>query len=186
MPEERVNRLEPKNLALEDHPAVARDGFADRVQVKLVPELLLHGSDRLCADAAGDDQVEIAEFGVDIQSEAVRGDAAGDMNSDGRKLGFGGCRGWLGRASRWTSLRAGFRPRPSRRVAGFGIGPDAGEAGDAPGGDGKVGAGAHQDFFKAADKFNHAQGFAPAGGRGESAEIEDGIADDLSGTVESD
>jgi hypothetical protein len=82
-----------------------------------------------------------------------------------------------------------------------GIGPDAGETWDTLGGDSEVGAGADQDLFKAADEFNDSESFAgrirtslrliPADGGvrrsiSVAAQIEDGIANDLAGTVESD
>src|SRR5580698_309824 len=83
---------------------------------------------------------------------------------------------------------------------GFRIGPDAGQAGDAFGFDGEVGAGADQDFFEEADEIYCAQRFskreigtslrlvpADEGVRRSpciTAEIEYGIADQLAGTVE--
>jgi hypothetical protein len=99
------------------------------------------------------------------------------------------------------------------------VGPDAGETGDAFGGDGEVGAGADENFFEAADESDDAEGFegrvcdspgrtnasAPTRKRlaradastslragfcvrsyTKAAEIEDGVADDLAGAVESD
>ena len=52
-------------------------------------ELLLHRSHRLRGDAAGDDQVEVAEVGVYVEGEAVGGDEAGDVDADGGEFGFG-------------------------------------------------------------------------------------------------
>ena len=52
---------------------------------------------------------------------------------------------------------ASKRAVPRDDIAGFAaFSPDAGQAGDALGGDGEVGAGADQDFFEAADEFDHA------------------------------
>ncbi len=62
--------------------------------------------------------------------------------------------------------------------------PHPGEACDTYGRDGKIRASADQDFFQPADEFDGAQGFAFAVGRGKSAQVEDGIADDLAGAVE--
>src|ERR1700737_54138 len=62
--------------------------------------------------------------------------------------------------------------------------PNPGEACDTNGRDGKIRASADQDFFQPADEFDCAQGFALAVGRGKSAQVEDGIADDLAGAVE--
>src|ERR1700756_3403466 len=86
--------------------------------------------------------------------------------------------------------RTGEGARPHMIRGGFRVSPDAGETGYAFRGDGKVGAGADQDFFQAADELDRAYVFA-LGGRGVrrsrsvAAQVEDGIADDLSWSVES-
>jgi hypothetical protein len=49
----------------------------------------------------------------------------------------------------------------------------------------EVHAGADQDFFEAADEFDHAQGFAFALRGGMGAQVENWIANDLAGAVES-
>ena len=69
-----------------------------------------------------------------------------------------------------------------------GIGPDASQAWDTLGGDREVGAGADQDFFQAADEFDRRLEFCVCrlGSLTKSAQVKDGIADDLSGTVKSD
>ena len=61
-----------------------------------------------------------------------------------------------------------------------GEGPDSGHAGDALGFDGVLGADAHQDLFEAADVVYNAEP------RLERAQIEDGIRDELAGTVKGD
>ena len=83
---------------------------------------------------------------------------------------------------------AGIRERIVLRLGMTGSGdcPDAGEAADAGGGNAEVGAGADQDFFQAAHVLDRAQGLALAVGRGDAAQIENGIADELAGTVERD
>ena len=86
---EGVESFYPEHLAGEDHAEVAGDGFGDGVQVKLLAEFLLHRGYRLGGDAAGDDQVEIAEIGIHVEGEAVRSDEAGDVDADGGELGFG-------------------------------------------------------------------------------------------------
>ena len=40
-------------------------------------------------DAAGDDQVEVAEVGVHVEGEAMGSDEAGDVDADGGEFGFG-------------------------------------------------------------------------------------------------
>jgi len=175
--EEGVEGIDPEDLGLEDCAEVAGDGFGDGVEIERAAEFPLHRGDGVRSDAAGDDEVEVAEVGVDVEGETVGGDEAGDVNADGGKLGIGFC-------------------------------PDAGEAVEAFGGDGEVGRGANEDFFEAADEVDDADVLADRrasldrtaeGGRPymviakhrlfdarESAEVEDGIADDLAGAVESD
>jgi hypothetical protein len=71
------------------------------------------------------------------------------------------------------------------------VSPHSGQASDAFRGDGEVGAGAHEDFFQAADECDRAEGLVQ-GGRSvrrftsKSPQIEDGISDDLAGPVEGD
>ena len=84
-----VERIHPKNLALEYKTEVAGDGFRDGFEIEFATEFTLHRGDRLCRNAAGDDQVEVTEVGVDVEREAVRGNEAGDVDADGGKLGFG-------------------------------------------------------------------------------------------------
>src|SRR4029077_20253712 len=82
-PEERVKGFDPKHLARKYRSEVPRDRFGDGVQVERRAEFLLHRGDRLGRDAAGDDQVEVAEVGVYVYREAVRGDEARDVDADG-------------------------------------------------------------------------------------------------------
>ena len=73
---------------------------------------------RLVGDAAGIDELEVAQVGGDIKGEAVGSDAARDMNADGADLALA----LAGRADLW------MRSADSCKTA-----PDAGEAGDAAG-----------------------------------------------------
>ena len=50
----------------------------------------------------------------------------------------------------------------------------------------KIRAGADEDFFQATHVFDCTQRFALAVRSGESAQVEDGVADELPGAVESD
>src|ERR1700685_1857714 len=74
VPKQSVESIDPEHLAGEHCADVARDGFSHRVQVEWLAECLLHRSDWLGRDAAGDDQVEEAEVGVDVEGETVRSD----------------------------------------------------------------------------------------------------------------
>src|SRR6267142_4342773 len=76
-------------------------------------------------DAAGNDQVEVAEVGGDVEGEAVGGDPAADVDADGGELFF--------------------------RDIARGLDPDAGFAGNAVGGDTEFGGGADHGFFERAD-----------------------------------
>ena len=107
-------------------------------------------------DAAGDDPVEVAEVCGDVEGEAVRGDAAGDVDADGREF-------FLGDAAARD-------------------GPDAGATFDALRGDAEVVGGADEDVFKEADVVDRAEMGAALAGE-VAAEVEDGIADELAGAV---
>ncbi len=116
----------------------------------------------MIADAAGNNETEGAEVRAEVEGEAVAGDAAGDVDANGGKF-----------------------------LGGFGCGPDAGEAGQAAGGDAAGGGGADEDFLESAHVIHRAE-FEAAGARrqksraGAGAEIENGIADELAGTMEGD
>ena len=112
--------------------------------------------DRAVRDAAGDDEREVAEVGADVEREAVRGDELRDVNADGGDFLFG-------------DVAAGERP-------------DAGALADALRGDSEIFAGEDQRFFDEADEVDWAEVRAFFPGK-VSAEIEDGITDELAGAV---
>ena len=103
----------------------------------------------------------------------MRGHAARDVDADGGDLGFVYCH------RRQVSLD---RPHPGH-VWGC---PNSGEAADPLGRNGEIGTSTNQNFFQPAHIFDRAQSFALAVRRGETAQIENGIADKLSGAVKSD
>lgn len=111
-------------------------------------------------DAAGDDPVEVAQISGDVECEAVRGDGLRDVDADGGDLFFlhGGV--WRG---------SGHRPY-------------AGALADALREDAEVVAGANDGFFHEADEVDGAEVRALFAGE-IAAQIEDGVADELSGTV---
>src|SRR5579859_6541803 len=146
-----VEGFGPKDLTLEHDSEVTRDGFGNKVQVQWLAELLLHRSHGLGGDAAGNDQVEEGEVGVHVECKTVRGDEAGDVDADGGEFSF---KCVLGRPRfAWPDSRGGCR---HKSIRGFGVGPDSGQTNDSLGGDREVGAGADQDFFQAAHKFDYA------------------------------
>jgi hypothetical protein len=83
------------------------------------------GSGFAVGDAAGNDEVEVAKVGGDVEGEAVGGDPAADMDADGGEFLF--------------------------RDIAWGLDPDAGLAGDAIGRDAEIGGGADHGFFEGAD-----------------------------------
>ena len=107
-------------------------------------------------DAAGDDVVEVAEIGGDVEGEAVGGDGLGDVDADGGDFLFAD--------------------------GAAGEGPDAGEFADALGGDAEIFAGEDEGFFHEADEVDGAEVRAAFAGE-VAAEVEDGVADELAGAV---
>ena len=109
----------------------------------------------------------------------MRGHAAGNVNSECGDFGLG----------RLISL-ARFGPLDSRGgcpavgIAEFGIRPNAGEARNAFRRNTKVGAGADQNLFQPTHKLHRPQRLSLAIRRSETAQIENGIANDLPRTVE--
>src|SRR5260221_9165330 len=88
-------------------------------------EEFIEGGSFAVGDAAGNDEVEIAEVGGDVEGETVGGDPAADVDADGGEFFFGDI---------------------ARRLD-----PDAGFAGDAIGADAEIGGGADHGFFERAD-----------------------------------
>src|SRR5882757_3714807 len=95
------------------------------VEGDVAVEKFFKGGGFAVGDAAGNDQVEVAEVGGDVEGEAVGGDPAADVDADGGEFFFGDA---------------------ARRLH-----PDAGFAGDAVGGDAEIGGGADHGFFERAD-----------------------------------
>ena len=58
----------------------------DVVHRRRVSEPLRERGDRLVRDAAGHDQVEIGQVGIDIEREAMTGDPARDADANRREL----------------------------------------------------------------------------------------------------
>jgi hypothetical protein len=113
----------------------------------------------LVSDAAGIDELKVTEVGGDVEGEAVGGDSAGDVDADGADFSF--------------ASRAGLLVVKAA--------PNAGESGDATGTDAVDSAEADEGFFHHADEVDWTE--AAAAGVLKAAEIEDGVADQLSGAV---
>src|SRR5947209_3758887 len=132
--EQRVQGLQPKDLSAKDVAEVAGDALGDGVDDRrlLITEFGGYAGDRLVGNAAGDDELEEIEVGIEVKREAMRGDAARDVNADSSNLSAGGSAGPV-----WgSSLR-----------------PNAGASGDALGGDAEISADADQRLFELADEI---------------------------------
>ena len=113
----------------------------------------------LVSDAAGIDELEVTQVGGDVEGEAVGGDSAGDVDADGADFSF--------------ASRAGLLVVKAA--------PDAGESGDATGADAVDSAEADEGLFHHSDEVDWTE--AAAAGVLKAAEIEDRVADQLSGAV---
>jgi hypothetical protein len=136
-------------------------------------QFFLHRGYELVGDATGNNQVEVAEIGIHVEREAMRGHAARNMHADGGDFGLLVFIGLTGLRSTGVDTR--------RPIGGVGIGysPCASEALDALGGNSKIGACADQNFFQPPHIFDCAQRFAVPSLRWESTQIEDRIANQL-------
>ena len=106
--EQSIESFDPEHLARKTMPKLREMDSATAFRSSCSAEFLLHRGDRLRRDAAGDDQVEVAEIGVHVEGEAVRGDEAGDVDADGGEFGFGGVRGRRSANSRSLDSRERF------------------------------------------------------------------------------
>jgi len=150
--------VEGKNLALEDAAKVSGSavyslGKGWRGGLR---RLEFERRDGAVRDAAGDNELEIAKVRRDVQREAMRSDELRDVNADGSDLLF--------------------------EDGAAGIGPDAGALADALRGHGKIFACKDERFFNEANEIDRTEVWAALAGK-ISAEIEDGITDELAGAV---
>ena len=126
-------------MAVEDRSEVARYRIRNFLQRKWIPEFLSHGRDRLRVDPTRDDQIKVVQIGVYVQREAVRGDAAGDVDADRCDLGAFAVGESLGLA--WTV--GGGLPHVASAVSQFcGASPYTGQPRNTLGGDSEISAGA--------------------------------------------
>jgi hypothetical protein len=159
---ESVEGFDGEDLLREDVTELAGSLMGDvleRGQRHSFGAFEVEAGDGLVSDAAGVDELEVAEVGGDVEGEAVGGDSAGDVDADGADFAF----------ARGTGLVV------------VQAAPYTGESGDAAGADAVDSAKSDEGFFHHADKVDGTE--ATAAGVLETAEIEDGIADELAGTV---
>jgi len=74
--EERLQSFNPQNLTLENSAEIARDRLGDLLERNYVAKLAGYGRDRLINDSTRNNQIEITEIRVYVQSETVRGYSA--------------------------------------------------------------------------------------------------------------
>ena len=86
--DEVVDGFQPEHLGVEEFTKGARGDGHDLVERGAQAGFKLDGGDRL-GEAAGDDVLEEFEGGGDVKGEAVRGDSARDVNTDGGDFALG-------------------------------------------------------------------------------------------------
>jgi hypothetical protein len=167
---ESVEVFEGEDLLREDLAELACDVVGDLLKGgdgDAFEDFEVEAGYGLICDAAGINELEVAQVCGDVEGEAVGGDSAGDMDADGADFSFVG-RAWLCRA--WLVVVKSA--------------PDPGESSDTAGADAINSAEADQGFFHHANEIDGTE--ATAACILETAEIEDGVADELSGAVISD
>ena len=117
----------------------------------------------MIGNAAGHNQLEVAQVSGDVEGEAVRGDAARHVDTDGADFDA-------------LCLATTLVQRVAARRA-----PDTGQTRDAAGAHAVDAAEADEGFLHAAHKIDRAQ--AAAGLILQAAQVKDGIADKLAGAV---
>jgi len=86
------NALDGQDVLVEDEAKLARGlvghGFQRGERVRLF-KFFGQAGHTVVGDAAGNDHLEVAQVGGDIEGEAVRGDSLGHMDADGGDLPLG-------------------------------------------------------------------------------------------------
>jgi hypothetical protein len=116
--------LDRQHLLAEDLPEVPRRLVGKASRVGKPSGLLtpcLQAGHCVVGNAAGNDQRKVAEVGGDVEGEAVRGDAARDVNADGGDLALL-LRAIVRSAGHQTPVRPQMRPArtpkpPQRRIS---------------------------------------------------------------------
>src|SRR5579863_6668124 len=141
------------------------------LQRKLLAQLSCHRSHRFRSNPARNNQVEVTEIDVHVQSEAMRGHAPRNMNSNGSNLGLATSSVKSGLGPGWSGGR--IRVCPHSRQSRYTLR-----------GNTKVSAAADQNFFQAAHVLDRAQRLPLAIGGVETTQVEHRITHQLSRTVE--
>ena len=165
---ESVEGVEGEDLLGEDMAELACCLMSDvfeRGKGYAFGDFKVQAGDGLVGDAAGIDELEVAEVGGDVESEAVGGDSAGDVYADGSDFAFAG-RAGLVLVLVLVLVEAA---------------PDARESGDTTGANAIDAAETDEGFFHHANEVDGTE--TAAAGVLERAEIEDGVADQLAVAV---
>jgi hypothetical protein len=175
---ERFKILDGQGLLVEDQAELAGGAVGDGLeagQCARVSNFAGEACDGPIGNAAGIDELEVAEIRGDVESESVRGDAACDVNADGSDLPLP-CRRVFGR-SRTTLIQKAV----VRRTAPPQVAPDAGEAADTTRCDAEFAAEPDERFFDEANEVDGAE--AGAAWVAQAAQIEDRVTDELAWAV---
>jgi len=174
---QKLKILDGQHLLAKDHAKLTcnlmRNGFEGRKLGPLAFWLALNlkseTGDRAVGDTAGIDEGKIAQVGGDVERKAMRSDSARDVDADCANLAL----------SFWTVLLH-CRATLVQRVAVRGT-PNASEAADSTGGHAELSAKTNEGLFHQAHKIDGAE--PGAVGVFDAAQVEDGVSDQLTGTV---
>ena len=185
-PQQRVEGIDPQHLDWKTTPKLREIDSATALRSSSLAEFLLHGRDWLCGDAAGDDQVEVAEVGVHVEREAVGRDEAGDVDADGGEFGFGSFAGDTGSPSSFAGPNVSANRSPP---LGMTLIEDPSTLRSDPGpalwgsrNPRRCGS----ELLRGGGRIRLPRAFFVCRRACEAAQIEDRIADDLAGAMESD
>src|SRR5580698_4402199 len=150
-----LHRLQPQYLMVKNLSEVAGDGVHDSLQIRhgvnTRVDLQFKTRNLAVHNAAGNDQIEVAQIGCHVERKAVRGDTARNMHAE---------------RGNFLLLNSAACRCPHARSAANSLCADA-----------ILPASADQNLFKLANIVDSAEA------RIKAAQIEDGIADELSGAV---
>jgi len=177
---QKMKILDSQHLLTENHAKLTgclmRNGFEGRKLGPLAFWLALNfkseTGDWAVGDTAGVDEGKIAQVGGDVERKAMRSDSARDVDAYRANLAL----------ALWVVLFH-CRATPVQRAAVHGT-PNASEAADSTGGYAELPAKTNEGLFHQAHKINGAE--SAAAGVFQAAQVKDGVADQLTGTMISD
>jgi hypothetical protein len=174
---QKTQILDGQHLFAKDHAKLTgclkRDGFEGRkfgpLVFRLARNLKSKTCDRTVGDSAWIDQRKIAQISGDVERKAMRSDSARDVDAYCANLALSP-----------GVILIHCRTTPVQR-AGVRSTPNASEAADSPGGHAELSAQANEGLFHEAHEVNGSE--SAAARVLEAAQVKDGVANELTGTV---